>query len=96
MHSRRPAEFPQCDVSTFLDHHQQQQQQQQHGAGGVTNDGVLPGGGYYPQVAYCTDSDLVIWSNAIPNHDVYLEEIPKPPGSGLPEGDFPILPDVSF
>ena len=39
--------------------------------------------------AYCTDVDLVIWSQALPDHEVFLEEIPKPPGSGLPEGDFP-------
>merc|ERR1719230_1590080 len=43
----------------------------------------------YGTNSYCTDKDLVIWSQAIPNHQVFLEEIPKPPGSGLPEGDFP-------
>ena len=31
--------------------------------------------------AYCTEQDLVIWSDGIPNHEVFLEEIPKPPGA---------------
>ena len=40
--------------------------------------------------AYCTADALVVWTDAVPNHGVYLEQIPKPPGSGAPEGDFPI------
>lgn len=31
--------------------------------------------------AYCTEQDLVVWSNGEPNHEVFLEEIPKPPGA---------------
>ena len=37
--------------------------------------------------AYCTNDSLVVWSDAVPNHDVFLEEVPKPAGSGPPSGD---------
>jgi hypothetical protein len=40
--------------------------------------------------AYCTDSDLVVFADAIPNHRVRLEEMPKPPGSGPQAGDFSV------
>ena len=40
--------------------------------------------------AYCTDDYLVVWANARPNHQVHLAEIPKPPGSGMETGDYPV------
>jgi len=40
--------------------------------------------------AYCTDRDLVVFSDAVPNHAVRLEEMPKPPGSGPETGDFSV------
>lgn len=35
--------------------------------------------------AYCNDKYLVVWADGIPNHEVYLEEIPKPPGTNTDE-----------
>jgi hypothetical protein len=40
--------------------------------------------------AYCTDRDLVVFADAIPNHAVRLEEMPKPPGSGPETDDFSV------
>jgi len=40
--------------------------------------------------AFCTDKELVVFSNAIPNHAVSLEEMPKPPGAGPQAGDYSV------
>jgi len=41
--------------------------------------------------AYCNDKYLVVWSDGIPNHEVFLEEIPKPPGTATDQ-DYPGSP----
>ena len=42
------------------------------------------------EAAYCNADYLVVFSNAIPNHQVRLEEMPKPPGAGPQAGDFSV------
>ena len=40
--------------------------------------------------AFCTDVDLVVFADAVPNHAVFLEEMPKPPGGGPQVADFSV------
>ena len=55
--------------------------------------------------AYCTGKYLIVWADGIPNHEVFLEEIPKPPGtntdqdlpySGNDQGDLRTWQQMSY
>ena len=46
--------------------------------------------GGHVAAAFCTDVDLVVFADAVPNHAVFLEEMPKPPGGGPQVDDFSV------